>query len=73
MQVEYRHQHLVEVVEPRWQAMTEAMATAATLDDVIVIHDAFLEGCMRDTLLAAAFTQQGAGPDRREGRLDAGP
>jgi hypothetical protein len=44
---------MVEVVEPRWRDMAVGIATAATLEDVIAVHDAFLDACLHDTLLTS--------------------
>lgn len=44
---------LVEVIEPLWHAMASRMACAATIDDVIAAHEAFLEAAVADTLLGS--------------------
>ena len=41
----------VEVIEPNWATMDEALRRAATLDDVIEAHDKFLDACMKEGML----------------------
>ena len=41
----------VEVIEPNWAVMDEAMRRASTLDDVIEAHDRFLDACMKEGML----------------------
>jgi len=41
----------MEVLEPRYQEMMAKMNTCQTLDDVIKVHDGFLDTCLRELLI----------------------
>lgn len=41
----------VEVVEPNWLALEDALRAAATLDEVVDYHDRFLDACMKEGML----------------------
>ena len=40
-----------EVIEPNWHAMSEGVQNARTVDEIIDIHDAFLDACMKQSML----------------------
>ena len=40
-----------EVIEPNWHAMSADLDTARTVDEIIGIHDAFLDKCMKQSML----------------------
>ena len=41
----------VEVIEPNWATMDEALRRATTVDEVIEAHDKFLDACMKEGML----------------------
>lgn len=40
-----------EVVEPNWHIMAEKLSGASTIDDVLGIHDGFLDTCLKECML----------------------
>jgi gamma-tubulin complex component 2 len=40
-----------EVIDPNWDKMSAHLDGARTVDELIAIHDGFLETCMRDSML----------------------
>lgn len=40
-----------EVIDPNWDKMSARLDGARTVDELIAIHDEFLETCMRDSML----------------------
>ena len=40
-----------EVIEPNWHIMAQKLAHASTIDDVLVIHDHFLDTCLKECML----------------------
>jgi gamma-tubulin complex component 2 len=40
-----------EVLEPRWHAMDAAIRCAKTIDEVVALHDRFLDSAMKGCLL----------------------
>jgi len=44
---------MVEVVEPAWDALVVRLSSCATVDDVLQIHNDFLDNCLHDCLLSS--------------------
>lgn len=40
-----------EVIEPNWHIMAQRLAGASTIDDVLGIHDGFLDTCLKECML----------------------
>ncbi len=41
-----------EVLEPMWAGLETSLRSASTIDDVILLHNDFLDVCLRDCLLS---------------------
>ena len=41
------------MIQPNWHNMMEAIREATTVDDVIKIHDGFLDKCLQECLLTS--------------------
>lgn len=42
---------MVEIIEPKWHTFIEKMKTVENIDDVMVIHQDFLHGCLQNCML----------------------
>ncbi|EGG19365.1 spindle pole body component 97 [Cavenderia fasciculata] len=42
---------MLEVLEPNWNRMKEAIKNSTTVDEVIKVHDSFLETCLTECML----------------------
>ncbi|XP_050206801.1 gamma-tubulin complex component 2 isoform X2 [Mercurialis annua] len=47
----FLHYLTFEVLEPNWHLMSKRLQTAKSIDEVIQIHDMFLDKCLRECLL----------------------
>ncbi|XP_055677450.1 gamma-tubulin complex component 2 homolog isoform X2 [Lutzomyia longipalpis] len=42
---------MVEVIEPNWHVLNQNMATVENVDDVLRVHEIFLDSCLKDCML----------------------
>mmetsp|Transcript_19781 Transcript_19781/g.59030 ORF Transcript_19781/g.59030 Transcript_19781/m.59030 type:complete len:895 (+) Transcript_19781:186-2870(+) len=47
---------MYEVIEPTWHTMVEKLDKAKTIDDVLAIHNSFLDSCLKGCLLTNVET-----------------
>jgi N-glycosylase/DNA lyase len=45
---------ICSVLETRWAELERAMDRAATLDDILTAHNAFLDTCLKECMLSRA-------------------
>lgn len=45
---------MIEVVEPKWHAFLEKMKTVENVDEVLEVHQNFLDSCLKNCMLTDA-------------------
>jgi gamma-tubulin complex component 2 len=45
------HYLTMEVIDPNWAALEKKLDAAATVDELIAAHDAFLDACLKEGML----------------------
>lgn len=44
---------MCEVLEPNWRQLEEGLRTVSNIDDVLLMHNDFLDKCLRDCMLSS--------------------
>lgn len=52
----FQYYTMYEVIEPNWHIMAEKLRGASTLDDVLEIHNTFLDTCLKECMLTNPST-----------------
>lgn len=45
---------MIEVVEPKWHAFLEKMKTVENVDEVLAVHQNFIDSCLKNCMLTDA-------------------
>lgn len=49
---------MIEVVEPNWHAFLEKMKTVENVDEVLAVHQNFIDSCLKNCMLTDANLQR---------------